>query len=113
LAKLNDELTLGPEPSVSFAAFARDVFTTRAGWAMILVGVGVGFLFVLLVLAISMVSFSEGRAINCKTTLFRPSNRRLFSPLLAQPRLNHEYYKNFVDAFTWRLLIIYQRRAPG
>jgi Predicted integral membrane protein (DUF2189) len=34
------ELTLGPEPPVSITAFARDVFTTRAGWAMILVGGG-------------------------------------------------------------------------
>ena len=51
------ELTLGPEPPVSITAFARDVFTTRAGWAMIVVGVGVGFLFALLVLAISGVSF--------------------------------------------------------
>jgi uncharacterized membrane protein len=50
-------LTLGPEPPASIAAFARDVFTTTAGWAMILVGVGVGFLFALLVLAISVVSF--------------------------------------------------------
>jgi uncharacterized membrane protein len=51
------ELTLGPEPPVSIAAFARDVFTTSEGWAMIVVGVGVGFLFALLVLAISVVSF--------------------------------------------------------
>ena len=51
------ELTLGPEPPVSIAAFVRDVFTTRAGWAMIAVGVGVGLLFALLVLAISVVSF--------------------------------------------------------
>jgi uncharacterized membrane protein len=51
------QLTLGPEPPVSPAAFARDVFTTRAGWTMIVVGVGVGFLFALLVLAISVVSF--------------------------------------------------------
>jgi uncharacterized membrane protein len=51
------ELTLGPERPVSITTFARDVFTTRAGWAMILVGVGVGFLFALLVLAISVVSF--------------------------------------------------------
>jgi len=49
--------TLGPEAPASIAAFARDVFTTRAGWAMILVGVGVGFLFAVLVLAISVVSF--------------------------------------------------------
>ena len=51
------ELTLGPEPPASIAAFVRDVFTTRAGWAMIVVGVGVGLLFALLVLAISVVSF--------------------------------------------------------
>jgi uncharacterized membrane protein len=50
-------LTLGPAPPVSVAAFARDVFTTSAGWTMIVVGVGVGFLFALLVLAISVVSF--------------------------------------------------------
>jgi uncharacterized membrane protein len=29
------QLTLGPEPPVSIAAFARDVFTTSAGWTMI------------------------------------------------------------------------------
>lgn len=50
-------LTLGPEPPVSIATFARDVFTTGAGWAMIVVGVGIGFLFALLVLSISVVSF--------------------------------------------------------
>jgi uncharacterized membrane protein len=51
------ELTLGPEPPASIGSFARDVFTTGAGWTMIVVGVGVGFLFALLVLAISVVSF--------------------------------------------------------
>jgi len=50
-------VTLGPEPPASFASFARDVFTTDAGWVLIGVGVGVGFLFALLVLAISVVSF--------------------------------------------------------
>jgi uncharacterized membrane protein len=49
--------TLGPEAPASIAAFVSDVFTTRAGWAMILVGVGVGFLFAVLVLAISVLSF--------------------------------------------------------
>ena len=49
--------TLGPAPPVSLPAFARDVFTTSAGWTMIVVGVGVGFLFALLVLVISVVSF--------------------------------------------------------
>jgi uncharacterized membrane protein len=56
-ANLIYQLTLGPEPPVSIGAFVRDVFTTRAGWVMILVGVGIGFLFALLVLAISVVSF--------------------------------------------------------
>ena len=51
------QITLGPEPPVSVGAFARDVFTTGAGWTMIVVGVGVGFLFALLVLVISVVSF--------------------------------------------------------
>lgn len=50
-------VTLGPEPPSSIATFARDVFTTGAGWAMIIVGVGVGFLFAVVVLSISVVSF--------------------------------------------------------
>jgi uncharacterized membrane protein len=50
-------VTLGPEPPVSLDAFVRDVLTTGAGWAMIVVGVGVGFLFAVLVLTISVVSF--------------------------------------------------------
>ena len=40
---------------LSLAAFYRDVFTTEAGRALIVVGVG--FLFALLVLALSAVSF--------------------------------------------------------
>jgi uncharacterized membrane protein len=50
-------LTLGPEPPASIASFARAVFTTDRGWALIILGVGIGFLFALLVLAISVVSF--------------------------------------------------------
>lgn len=50
-------VTLGPAPPSSIATFVRDIFTTGAGWAMIVVGVGVGFLFALVVLAISVVSF--------------------------------------------------------
>jgi uncharacterized membrane protein len=45
---------MGP---TSLGDFARDVLTTPAGWAMILVGFAVGFLFAALVLAISVVSF--------------------------------------------------------
>ena len=50
-------VTLGPEPPSSIATFVRDVFTTGAGWALIVVGVGVGFVLALLVLSISVVSF--------------------------------------------------------
>jgi uncharacterized membrane protein len=49
--------TLGPEPPASFSTFLTDVFTTAAGWVMIIVGVSVGFLFAVVVLAISVVSF--------------------------------------------------------
>lgn len=48
---------LGPVAPESVSSFLRDVFTTPAGWAMIVIGVGVGFLFALLVLAIATVSF--------------------------------------------------------
>ena len=49
-------LTLGPEPPASAAGFLSDVFTTGAGWAMIVIGCGVGFLFALATLAISIVT---------------------------------------------------------
>ncbi len=49
--------TLGPEPPTSISTFADEVFTTGAGWAMIVVGMGVGFVFALVVLSISVVSF--------------------------------------------------------
>ncbi|MBI3517608.1 MAG: DUF2189 domain-containing protein, partial [Proteobacteria bacterium] len=49
--------TLGPEPPAAIETFVRDVFTTSAGWSLIVVGMGVGFLFAVLVLAISVVSF--------------------------------------------------------
>jgi len=50
-------ITLGPVPPVSATAFVTDVFTTSAGWAMVVLGVGVGFAFSLVVLAMSVVSF--------------------------------------------------------
>lgn len=49
--------TLGPDAPASFVAFVSDVFTTGAGWAMILIGTAIGFLFALMALAISVVSF--------------------------------------------------------
>src|SRR6266581_4995278 len=48
--------TLGPEPPLSVGAFAHDLFTTEAGWILIVAGIGIGFLFAVLVLAISVVS---------------------------------------------------------
>ena len=49
--------TLGPAAPASLAAFAHDVVATRAGWAMIGLGLGVGFVFALVVLMISAVAF--------------------------------------------------------
>jgi uncharacterized membrane protein len=57
LAQVIYVVTLGPAAPASASAFFTDVFTTRAGWGMIVVGVGVGFLLALLVLSISVVSF--------------------------------------------------------
>jgi uncharacterized membrane protein len=51
------EITLGPEPPASLGSFVNEIFSTRAGWAMIALGMSVGFLFALLVLLISVVSF--------------------------------------------------------
>jgi uncharacterized membrane protein len=50
-------LIFGSAVPVSFADFARQVFTTSAGWTLIVVGCGVGFLFAVAVLTISVVSF--------------------------------------------------------
>ena len=50
-------LTLGPEPPVSLSAFVSDLFSTAAGWTMIVVGIGVGFLFAVAALVIGVVSF--------------------------------------------------------
>ncbi len=50
-------LTLGPDMPTSVASFARDVFTTPAGWTLIVVGLATGFLFALVALATSVVSF--------------------------------------------------------
>lgn len=56
-ANLIFDATLGPKAPVSIAAFVHDIFTTGAGWAMIIIGVVVGFAFSVAVLAISVVSF--------------------------------------------------------
>jgi uncharacterized membrane protein len=50
-------LTLGPEPPASLASFVHDIFHTRAGWAMALIGIDLGFLLAVLALVVSVVSF--------------------------------------------------------
>jgi uncharacterized membrane protein len=50
-------LTLGPAAPASLTAFIHDVFLTKNGWIMIVVGIGVGFLFAVVVLAIGAISF--------------------------------------------------------
>src|ERR1700719_1294009 len=47
----------GYAPAGSIPNFLRQVFTTPAGWTLIVVGNGIGFLFAVLVLMISVVSF--------------------------------------------------------
>ena len=49
--------TSAREPAASIPDFVRQVFTTPAGWMLIIVGNGIGFLFALAVLIISVVSF--------------------------------------------------------
>ena len=51
------ELFFGAAAPASIEECARQIFTTPAGWGLIIVGCGVGFLFAVLVLAISVVSF--------------------------------------------------------
>lgn len=50
-------LTLGPVMPETASAFFNEVFTTGAGWAMIVIGIAVGFCFALSVLITSVVSF--------------------------------------------------------
>ena len=47
----------GYQPAASMPDFLRQVLTTPAGWALIVVGNGVGFLFAVVALCISVVSF--------------------------------------------------------
>ena len=49
--------TFGYEPAASIPDFIRQVFTTPAGWTLIIVGNAVGLLFAVLVLTVSVVSF--------------------------------------------------------
>jgi uncharacterized membrane protein len=47
----------GYSKPASVSQFVTDVFTTRQGWTLIIVGTGVGFLFAVLVLTIGAISF--------------------------------------------------------
>ncbi|HUB95312.1 MAG TPA: DUF2189 domain-containing protein [Stellaceae bacterium] len=51
------DLTLGPKPPPSAAAFLRDIFTTGAGWTLIVAGCGAGFLYAVVALMVGVVSF--------------------------------------------------------
>ncbi len=51
------DITLGPKPPASLGRFLVDVFTTGAGWGMIVLGFISGVVFATAVLAISVVSF--------------------------------------------------------
>lgn len=47
----------GPQPAQSVGAFIQDLFSTEAGWLLIIVGCGVGFVFAFFALMIGAVSF--------------------------------------------------------
>jgi uncharacterized membrane protein len=51
------QANFGYAAPASVTAFLRDVFTTSAGWTVIIVGNLIGFLFALMVLVVSAVSF--------------------------------------------------------
>ncbi|HWE77460.1 MAG TPA: DUF2189 domain-containing protein [Pseudolabrys sp.] len=65
----------GYAPPESIGAFLRDVFTTSAGWNLIVVGNGIGLLFAAVVLTIGVVSFpllldhDVGAAVALKTSI--------------------------------------------
>lgn len=50
-------VTLGPTMPIGTMAFLSDVFTTSAGWSMIILGMGVGALFAGVVLLVSAIGF--------------------------------------------------------
>ncbi|MGO4853751.1 DUF2189 domain-containing protein [Phaeovulum sp. W22_SRMD_FR3] len=72
-------MTMGPESPASASAFLRDIFTTGAGWAMLIIGMATGFVFAACVLAATLISFpllidrhvGVGRAVVASLTLAR------------------------------------------
>ena len=55
--RIQDTLTLGPEPPAGLGSFVTEMLTTGAGWTMMTVGIAVGFCFALAVLVGSIVTF--------------------------------------------------------
>jgi uncharacterized membrane protein len=72
-------LTIGGAPIASLGDFVDRVFTTQAGWTMIVVGNGIGFFFAVVVLSISVTSFpmlldrhvSAGKAVSASVAAVR------------------------------------------
>lgn len=50
-------VTLGPAMPTSTIGFISDIFTTSAGWRMIIAGMGVGAIFAIVVLLVSAIGF--------------------------------------------------------
>lgn len=64
-------MTLGPEAPPSLMALITSVFTTGAGWALLIVGCGVGFVFAAATLAMTIVSIPllQHRHVGVRTAL--------------------------------------------
>jgi len=56
-AQLRNHSLFGYVSPESIGKFLSDIFTTPAGWALIIAGNGIGFLFAVLALSVSVVSF--------------------------------------------------------
>lgn len=56
-AHLIFQVTMGPELPASLGGFLGDVLGTRAGWAMMAIGIPVGFVFAAVTLAVTVVAF--------------------------------------------------------
>ena len=56
-AHLIFQVTMGPDLPASLGGFLGDVLGTRAGWAMMAIGIPVGFVFAAVTLAVSVVAF--------------------------------------------------------
>jgi uncharacterized membrane protein len=85
--------TFGYAPAATIPNFIRDVFTTSAGWTLIIAGNGIGFLFALAVLLISVVSFpmlvdrpvgaTEAVATSVRAVIANPGTMALWGLIVA------------------------------